>query len=433
MKRAVVVGSGAGGATIARALQGTFAVTILEAGQEFRRFSRGLGMPDRLKRLGLLFDEREIHLLFPAMRVQRAGGDLVVVRGLGTGGTTTIGTGNALALDQGLRAIGIDLQDEFAELRREIPITTDHRRRWRPLTHRLFETCQALQLDPEPLPKLGDHAHCRSCGRCVFGCPYGIKWDSRVFLEDARERGAELRTGWRVRNLVVNAGGATGVVALSGWPRQRRQFFPADVVVLAAGGLGTPVILENSGVACEPRLFVDPVLCVAAPWPNARQNRELAMPFYVQREHCILSPYFDNLSYFFNRSWRSPARDTLSLMIKLADSPAGSVAGGRVRKTLSDDDRRRLAEAVELCTRIFDRLGVKQESLVLGTLNGGHPGGMVPLTPGDATSLHPAGLPDNVYVADASLFPESPGGPPSLTIMALAKRVAKTITQANSM
>lgn len=156
------------------------------------------------------------------------------------------------------------------------------------------------------------------------------------------------------------------------------------------------------------------------------------MPFFVQRDRYIVSPYFDNLSYFFNRSWRPAAADTLSLMIKLADTAAGSTGSprGRVRKTLNEEDRRRLTEAVDLCTQIFDRLGVGKESLFLGTLNGGHPGGMVPLTATDAATVHPARLPQNVYVADASLFAESPGGPPSLTIMALAKRVAKAIAQA---
>ncbi|HEX9108768.1 MAG TPA: GMC oxidoreductase, partial [Longimicrobiales bacterium] len=144
-------------------------------------------------------------------------------------------------------------------------------------------------------------------------------------------------------------------------------------------------------------------------------------------------PYFDNLSYFFNRDWRAPAPHTLSLMIKLADTATGRTAPsgrGRVRKALSDDDRRHLRDAVELCTRIFERLGVKREALVLGTVNGGHPGGMVPLSADDAETVHPARLPANVYVADASLFPESPGGPPTFTIMALARRVARSIARA---
>ncbi len=154
------------------------------------------------------------------------------------------------------------------------------------------------------------------------------------------------------------------------------------------------------------------------------------MPFFVRRDHYILSPYFDNLSYFFNRAWRRPAADTLSLMIKLADTPAGAVAGRRIRKGLSQEDRQHLDEAVQLCTELFERLGVSRDSLVLGTLNGGHPGGAVPLTASDAGTLHPARLPANVWVADASLFPASPGGPPSLTIMALARRVAQNVTAA---
>jgi hypothetical protein len=39
-------------------------------------------------------------------------------------------------------------------------------------------------------------------------------------------------------------------------------------------------------------------------------------------------------------------------------------------------------------------------------------------------------LPENVWVADGSRFPESPGGPPILTIMALARRVARAVAAA---
>jgi choline dehydrogenase-like flavoprotein len=51
---------------------------------------------------------------------------------------------------------------------------------------------------------------------------------------------------------------------------------------------------------------------------------------------------------------------------------------------------------------------------------------MVPLTAVDAETLHPARLPENVYVADASLLPAAPGRPPMLTIMALASGSRRT-------
>ncbi len=97
MKSAIVVGTGAGGATAARELAAHFDVTVLEAGPEFRPFGAGLGLPERLKRAGLLFDERLIRILFPAMDIRRAG-EMVLVRALATGGTTTIATGNALRM-----------------------------------------------------------------------------------------------------------------------------------------------------------------------------------------------------------------------------------------------------------------------------------------------------------------------------------------------
>jgi hypothetical protein len=147
------------------------------------------------------------------------------------------------------------------------------------------------------------------------------------------------------------------------------------------------------------------------------------MPFVVQRPGFIVSPYFDYLSYFFNPSWRHASRDTLALMIKLAVTCEGTVSHGRIVKRLSAEDRARLQEGVRLCTTIFARLGIQEDATVLGTLNAGHPGGMLPLTLDSAQSFHDARLPDNVYVADASLLPRALGNPPILTIVAMAKRI----------
>jgi choline dehydrogenase-like flavoprotein len=52
---------------------------------------------------------------------------------------------------------------------------------------------------------------------------------------------------------------------------------------------------------------------------------------------------------------------------------------------------------------------------------------MLPLTEKSADSFHDQRLPENLYVADASLFPGSLGNPPIMTIMAMAKRVGKII------
>jgi choline dehydrogenase-like flavoprotein len=424
MKKVIVVGSGAGGAAAAKKLQGKFHVTVLEAGREFKPFSFSLSALEKLKKTGLFFDEREIQLLFPSMRVQKTEDRMVMVSGSGLGGTTTLSAGNALRVDRGLKELGIDLDDEFEELYREIPITNDHQNKWRDATKRLFEICREMDLNPQPIPKLGDYRGCTNCGRCVLGCPYGVKWDSRQFLKAAQDKGAKLVTGCKVLKVVIENGSVKGVQAQKGF---HSVFYPADIVILAAGGFSTPVILQNSDIECESRLFVDPVLCVAAKWKGSLQNKEFSMPFAVQREHYILSPYFDYLSFFFNKSWRYPASDTLALMIKLADSSAGSMDSKNIKKTLTGIDIARLQEGVGICREILGRYGIRKDDIFLGTINAGHPGGMLPLTRQEAKTFHNPKLPENLYVADATLFPKSLGNPPILTIMAMAKRVSKII------
>jgi choline dehydrogenase-like flavoprotein len=46
------------------------------------------------------------------------------------------------------------------------------------------------------------------------------------------------------------------------------------------------------------------------------------------------------------------------------------------------------------------------------------------LTEGERDSLHDPRLPENLYVADATILPRAMGNPPILTIMALAKKIA---------
>jgi choline dehydrogenase-like flavoprotein len=421
MKKTIIVGSGAGGATVANELQGSFEVTVVEAGREFRPFSRDLSAAAKWKKFGLFFDEREIGLLFPTMRILKTK-EMILVRGRGLGGTTTISAGNALRLDADLKNLGICLDEEFEAIGREIPISVEHEKHWRPVTRRLFDICRDLGLSPWPTPKMGEYARCRHCGRCVLGCPQGVKWDSRRYLDSALARGARLISGGRVTRVIIEDGTARGVEVRLG---RRKKTLAADLIILAAGGLGTPLILEKSGIACRARLFVDPVLCVAAEWNNSGLDRELTMPFVVEKDGYIISPYFDFLSFFFNRRWSYPSGDIMSLMIKLADRPEGRISSRGIRKTLYPEDRARLDEGVALCKDILSRLGIPKEKTFLGTINAGHPGGMLPLTERESVSFHHPALPENVFVADASLFPQSLGKPPILTIIAMAKRVGR--------
>ena len=110
-----------------------------------------------------------------------------------------------------------------------------------------------------------------------------------------------------VTGLDIEDGRVTGVRARQ---KGKRVKYSADLVILAAGGLGTPEILRKSGIKCRNRLFVDPVLCVAGHVPGLGQDRQILMPFISQQDGYILAPYMDYLSFFFNKSWRYPMKVT---------------------------------------------------------------------------------------------------------------------------
>jgi choline dehydrogenase-like flavoprotein len=422
MKKAIVVGSGAGGATAAKELQGHYDVTVLETGKEFKPFGMQVEWLEKLRRYGLLFDEREIQFVVPAYKIRRASDDMILVNGIGLGGTTTICTGNALRLDGGLRALGINLDAEFEEIYHEVPVTTAHQKKWHKVTRQLFSVFQEMGLEPQPMPKMGAYDRCLHCGRCQLGCPHGVKWDSRQYLQAAQENGTQVITNCHVERVVIEGDRVTGVQAKNGWAN---HFMSADLVVLAAGGFGTPVILDNSGIPCEQHLSVDPVLTVAGRAPGSRQYKDVTMPFVSSLEHIILSPYFDHLSFFFNHDWRLHAGDILSIMIKLADDELGSITSRGVEKALTEQDRARLEDGVEICKEILRHFDVLDEDVFLGTVIAGHPGGMLPLSENESATMHSNRLPENLYVADATLLPRSLGKPPILTIIALAKRISK--------
>jgi choline dehydrogenase-like flavoprotein len=189
MKKAIVIGSGAGGATAAKELQRKFQVTVLEAGGPFQPFNKNLTVIEKIKKSGVFFNEHLIQPIFPAMRIRKTVGKMVLVNGIGYGGTTTISAGNAVRCDKGLIALGIDLDAEFAEIYQEIPVSSAHQKTWHNPTKQVFGVCQDMELQPLPTPKMVYPGRCTGCGRCVLGCSRGAKWDIRVFLKQAVEKG----------------------------------------------------------------------------------------------------------------------------------------------------------------------------------------------------------------------------------------------------
>ena len=94
---------------------------------------------------------------------------------------------------------------------------------------------------------------CNNCGACQSGCPRGSLNDMAVtHWPKALAAGVELRTDSRVERIETDASGrATGVVYVE---RNTgvRHIQSADIVILAANGVGTPRLLLLSESAAHP-------------------------------------------------------------------------------------------------------------------------------------------------------------------------------------
>ena len=264
----------------------------------------------------------------------RSNKDLILVRGITTGGSTNISCGNIVRADNGLKEIGLNLNQEFEYLEELIQINTFPRGRWRPVTQQLYDAAENHGLKPQPTPKAVDSLKCTSCGLCELGCPTGARWDSRQFLNDAINQDAKLYTGHKVEKLIINDGIIKGVTGKTGG---KKFTFKSDLVILAAGGIGTATILNNSKLKTSNHLWVDIVLTLGGVHKNAEQLKEPPMVWYTKAEDYILSPYLDILSHYFYKPWRQVSlNDRVGVMVKLADEENGEVlADGSVEKKVS--------------------------------------------------------------------------------------------------
>ena len=292
--KAIVVGSGAGGAFAARELaKNGYEVTILEAGKPFSPLTHKVSWLSSLRGSFLLKDENSIKRVFPHYAVSRASQDLAIFRGVTEGGCTSIACGNMVRAENGLKEIGLDLSREFEEIEKTLTITPIPRERWRPLTQQMYDKAQQLGYTPKPTPKVDDLSRCIGCGYCELGCITGAKWDSRRIYKDYLGKGITLLTNTAVQKVLLDGNRASGVQVSHGSSTEKIN---ADVVVLSAGGVGTAQILRSSNLPVQDKLWVDIVLTVGGVSKGSRMLYEPPMAWFIKQDNYILSPYFDLLS-----------------------------------------------------------------------------------------------------------------------------------------
>jgi choline dehydrogenase-like flavoprotein len=118
-------------------------------------------------------------------------------------------------------------------------------------------------------------------------------------------------------------------------------------------------------------------------------------------------------------------KQVCGLFVKVCDEPTGRVTvDGKLHKAFSDLDELNMKEGVEIAKKILVGAGVNPNTIAVAKGIGGHPGGTAAI--GRVVDADLQTRVKNLYVCDNSIMPRSGGVPPVLTLIALAKKAART-------
>ncbi|HVF53415.1 MAG TPA: GMC family oxidoreductase [Actinomycetota bacterium] len=332
-------------------------------------------------------------------------------------------------------------------------------------------------------PLLRNITDCHGCGQCAFGCPTDSKQAMHVsYLPRAQRAGARILSQCKVVRIEHRDGRAAGVRAtLLDERRSKRGTIRvlADRVIVCAGAIGTPLLLEASGVP-DPsgltgeNLRIHPATGVGGFFPGDDVSWKGTLQSYY------IDSLFDTHEVMFEATSTVPSvgagslpgygalampdlaalRTMATLGFYVSDTSKGRVRrlpGGEplVTYQLNALDTKRMAIGVAVAaevllaagaTRVYpgipgidvltspaDITGLKDKAVRPGhlKLTAFHPMGTVRMGSDPARSvLDPFGRHRDVaglWVADASTFPSCVGVNPQMTIMAFASRTAAAL------
>ncbi|MGZ7050093.1 MAG: FAD-dependent oxidoreductase [Methanobacterium sp.] len=395
----VIVGSGAGGGTVSKELsKHDFQLTIIEKGP----FTKS----------------KDAHKHYDVMN---AGTE--VSRTLCVGGTTLVTAGNAVrTCEKYFKKLGIDLTNEFEEIEEELCIDVLPDTHFGEGTRRIMKAASSLGFNIQKMPKFIDPHLCKPCGKCAFGCSRDAKWTSVDFIEDAEMNGAKIIDNTPVTDIIISNGKVKGV-------KSNDKIFDADIVILSAGAIETPRLLQKAGIEAGNNLFVDTFVTVGGILKKIKFNKEVTMNALMKMDDIVMAPHYSEILVKKLEKFKARKKDILSMMIKIKDDPSGKVTPNDVIKYNTANDVALLAQGSAIAGSILTEAGVDPKTLVSTHARGAHPGGTAAI--GQVVDKNLETEVEGLYVADASVFPQAPGAPPILTIIALAKRLSKYILERN--
>lgn len=484
---ACVIGSGAGGAVIAKELaEGGLRVTVLEKGQRFTKYD---------------FTQKEKEA-FPKVYEEsgmRATKDLsiILLHARGVGGTTLVNHNICFRAPEFVlrdwQSLGIEnislpcMAPYYEKVEREISVSQiqpDEVSRNDQIFHRGAE-----KVGLEPKRFRHNRVDCIGCGFCYCGCSYDRKQNMALtYLPKAESYGARIFPNTNAETMERTGNRVTAVVASQHHPEgngKERLRIKAKIFVIAGGGINTPAFLLRNGlgrlnpnIGCH--LTLHPILANIGVMPEPVYFYEgIPQCEYVDRltpadgggfllegigAHPILISF--NIP-FFGRAHEQVMKEFNRFTVHyvmVKDRPRGEIrVSGEgtlsVHYRLHERDKQSLREGMKLSARVFfqagaqkvymnhvdmpcleseneidriDRLAIEANRMTLFSAHqlSSCRMGRDPKTSVTDSYGHVHGM-ENLYISDASLFPTSLGHNPQLTIMALATRNAERLLRDN--
>ncbi|HNV47002.1 MAG TPA: GMC family oxidoreductase [Spirochaetota bacterium] len=417
---AIIVGTGPGGATVAKELA--------KRGKQVLMLEWGPGGPVKGNIIQYFFQQ-----CFPGKGMLITNNFLGMVRGITTGGSSLFYYGTCFPVPHDmLKKYGIDVRREEEEARRELPIATLKDEMVTPMAQRIMESAQALGYAWTPLQKFMYQDRWRPGMKFgYYGDKHRVKWSARMHAEEAVAMGAVLLNKARVSNIILDGNRATGVeFKMKG--RSYKAFAPK--VIVAAGGIGSPVILRKMGLKnVGYNFFYDPLITVCGKVDDVRKRIDeipMTAGVHFPEDGIVMTdmaiPTLIDKAFTAQvlRFWRLfETRKTLRIMIKVRDDLAGRLTdSGGVRKKLTQADRDKLMKGYDIAKRILEKAGAK--GIYKTWYLAAHPGGTVKMGEFLDANLKVKNY-ENLFVCDCSVIPEPWGLPPALTLVCLGKRLAK--------
>jgi choline dehydrogenase-like flavoprotein len=466
-----VVGSGAGGGVVAAELaDGGRRVLLIEAG------------PYRTAADYMRWEARASHELWwpPALAepAGRPGPPMLMLRGRCVGGTTAINTkvalrpadhdyakwhaATGLVNDGGRPFSEPDLRPYLERVERRLGVR--ERSDWQRCVHTVVPGFRALGAELEPVMSYTDH-NCMRCGSCLQGCPTNAgKNTLNTFIQPALVEGRlELRADCDARRILVGdrgAGPEAVGVEYTG-PGGEPHTVEADVVVVAAGALATPGLLIRSGLGELPagrhigaHLGFHPARIVMGEFDQV-QDAHMVYPITA---HCTQFARDEDGGFIVEAAtvqdpigfatalsdehdvplWGEPLTEALRRyryvtgLLALVNDENNGIAGvgedGQDRFTFgfSEQEQERIGRALAFARDVLEASGAKRifQTPVLSThlqgscRMGSDPGRSAVNSHGESHDMR------RLFVGDGSVVPRTLSVNPSLTIMALAARLA---------